>query len=134
MKAPGTWTIEGLFAGRPAAFGLFEIVRQYIASLGPVKMEAAKTQVSFGVGSRFAWVWLPQMWVKKQREGSITLTFDLGRHVMHPRIKQAVEPRSGRWTHHVVIETEADFDGNVRDWLREAYCAAKDRASAKQKK
>ena len=60
MKTPGTWTLEELFAGRPDALATFHFVRQYIESLGPVKMEVMKTQVSFGSETKFAWVWLPQ--------------------------------------------------------------------------
>jgi hypothetical protein len=129
MKAPGNWTIEGLFTGRPEAYRLFGIVREYIESLGPVKIEAAKTQVSFGLSTKFAWVWLPQMWIKKVSENGIVVTFDLDHHLEHPRIKQAVEPRPGRWAHHVVIETESDFDNNVRGWLKEAYGLSEKRMS-----
>jgi len=121
MKASGNWTIEGFFEGRPASRELFESVRRYIESLGAVKIEPMKTQVSFGAKRKFAWVWLPQMWIKKQPENSVVLTFDLPRRVEDRRIKQAVEPRPGRWTHHVVIEREAAFDDAVKGWLHEAY-------------
>lgn len=60
MHAPGTWTIEGLFAGRPASLLLFQAVRRFIESLGQVTIEATKTQVSFGTARKFAWVWLLQ--------------------------------------------------------------------------
>ena len=63
MSKGSEWTIEKLFAGRPAAFLLFEAVRKYIESLGPVEVVPAKTQVSFGVRTKFAWVWLPRMWI-----------------------------------------------------------------------
>jgi hypothetical protein len=43
MKAPVNWTIEGLFEGRPEASGFFNRVRNYLESIGPVKIEAAKT-------------------------------------------------------------------------------------------
>lgn len=121
------WTAEKLFAGRPGAFRLFGIVRRYIESLGPVKEEAAKTQVSFGVKTKFAWVWLPQLWIKKQPDESITLAFDLDHPVKDPRIKESVEPRPGRWMHHAVIMKEEDFDDKVRSWLQEAYNGQKDR-------
>jgi len=100
---------------------LFQTVRRYIESLGPVRIEAAKTQVSFGSKTKFAWVWLPQIWTKKRPETSITLTFDVGREIKHDRIAAAVEVRPGRWTHHVVIETDSNLDGHVRKWLKEAY-------------
>ncbi|MGE5141695.1 MAG: DUF5655 domain-containing protein, partial [Rudaea sp.] len=33
----------------------------------------------------------------------------------------AVEPRPGRWTHHLILEKESDFNPRVKTWLREAY-------------
>ena len=121
MKVTGNWTVEGFFDGRSASRELFEHVSRFIESLGEAKVEAAKTQVSFGARRKFAWVWLPQMWIKKQPENSIVLTLDLSRHVEDRRIKQAVEPRPGRWAHHVVMQKEADLDDTVKGWLREAY-------------
>ena len=56
---------------------------------------------------------------------SITLNLNLPHRVEHPRIEQVVEPRAGSWTHHVIIEKEADLDGDVRGWLVEAYTFAK---------
>jgi hypothetical protein len=121
MKTSGTWTLEHLFAGRPAALLLFHTIRQYILSLGPVTVEVMKTQVSFGAKTKFAWVWLPQMWIKKQPDKSVVLTFDLRRRIDDWRIKQVAEPRPGRFTHHVVIPEEPDLDSDVREWIREAY-------------
>lgn len=123
MKAPGIWTLEGFFEGRPESLCLFHNVREYIETLGPVKMDVMKTQISFGAGRKFAWVWLPQMWVNRP-EGSITLTFALPRRVEHPKIEQAVEPRAGFWTHHVIFEKEVDLDDDLRRWLAEAYAFA----------
>ncbi len=121
MKIPGNWTVEDLFAGKAESLALFHAVRLCIESLGPVKMEAMKSQISFGARTKFAWVWLPPAWAKNRPENSIVLTFGLRRHVEHERIVQAVEPRPGRWTHHVIIEKQADLDEDVCAWLREAY-------------
>lgn len=115
------WTLEKLFAGRPASLRLFHLVREFIETIGPVEMTVTKTQVSFGVRTKFAWVWLPQLWTHARAEDSITLTFDHGERVDDPRIVAAVEPRLGRWTHHVVITEPADLDDVVKGWLREAY-------------
>jgi uncharacterized protein (DUF1697 family) len=121
MKKESGWTIEKLFEGRPAAFRLFEVVRKYLESLGPVEVSPSKTQVSFGLRTKFAWVWLPQMWIKKQPEDSITVTFDAPAQIKDRRIKQSVQPRPGRWTHHVVIRKPSDLDASVKRWLKEAY-------------
>ena len=121
MKPPGTGSLEQLFAGRPAALVLFLAIRLYIGSLGPVTVEVMKTQVSFGAKTKFAWVWLPQRWIKRQPDESVVLTFVLRRRIEDPRIKQVVEPRHGVFTHHVVILQEADLDNDVREWIREGY-------------
>jgi hypothetical protein len=120
-RAPGIWTIDGLFEGQPGSLRLFEAVRKYIESLGPVTVEAAKTQVSFGVKTKFAWVWLPQTWIKKRPLNTITLALDLDHEVKDWRIVQAVEPRPGRWTHHILINEDSDLDDKVKGWIREAY-------------
>jgi len=92
-----------LFEKHPASLALFNIVRSYIESLALVSVDPMKTQVSFGAERKFAWVWLPPMWIKKQPENSIVLTIGLDREVIDPRIKEANEPYPGRWVHHVVI-------------------------------
>jgi len=68
MQSPGSWTVEGLFDGRPVSLLLFQEVRRFIESLGPVNIGATKTQVSFGTTRKFAWVWLPQTYTKNDRK------------------------------------------------------------------
>ena len=121
MDAKSNKAIEDLFTGRPDAYKFFQLIQEFIESIGPVKIEVTKTQVSFALRTKFAWVWLPQMWIKKRKEASITLTFSLRRHIQHERIKEAVEPRPGYWTHHVIIEKKSDFNNKVREWLYESY-------------
>jgi hypothetical protein len=121
MKTPGTWTLNQLFSGLPAALSLFHAVRTFIESLGPMQTEVMKTQVSFSAKTKFAWVWLPQIWIKKQPEDSIVLTLSLRRHIEDPRIKAVAESRPGRFTHHLVIRHEEDLGDTVRNWIREAY-------------
>ncbi len=121
MKTPGNYIIEGLFEGYPHSYELFKIVRRFIESLGQVNLSTSKTQIAFSTKTRFAWVWLPQMWIKKAPENAMVLSFSLGRQAVHPRIKESLEPYPGRWMHHAVIQSESEFDDNTRAWLREAY-------------
>ncbi len=121
QRAPGIWTLERLFEGQPGSLKLFEAVRSYIESIGPVEIDVTKTQLSFGLKTKFAWVWLPQMWIKKRPFNTITLALDLDHKVKDQRIREAVEPRPGRWTHHILIDSEKDLDNKVKGWLREAY-------------
>ncbi|MBK8021646.1 MAG: hypothetical protein IPK19_09490 [Chloroflexi bacterium] len=115
------WTLEMLFSGRRDCLDLYYPVERFIRSLGSVTVEVMKTQVSFGARTKFAWVWLPPPASKKRPAHSIVLTFGLDGQVVDPRVVEAVEPRPGRWTHHVIIEQEADLDDTVKSWLRQAY-------------
>lgn len=112
--------MEDLFAGRPRARELFEAVRTLVESLGPCTVAFQKSQVAFRAPRPFAWVWLPQKWVRNRPEGSVTLTFALRRAVGSPRLAEVVEPRPGRFTHHLVIEREEELDEEVTGWLEEA--------------
>jgi len=120
VDEPVAHELEALFEGRPESLRLFNALRRLVEALGPSEMVVRKTQVSFLAERGFAWVWLPQMWVKRP-EVSVTLAFALPHRVDHPRIEEAVEPYPGRWMHHVVIMKESDLDGDVRGWLGEAY-------------
>ncbi len=124
MKAAGTWTVRRLFIGKPGSLRIFYLVQRYIKGLGSVKVTPGKTQVSFAHKRTFAWVWLPQLWTHNRPENSVTLTFALPRRVIDRRIAEAVEPRTGQWTHHVVLESSRDFDSVVKGWILEAHLRA----------
>lgn len=124
-------TVECFFAGKPEELQLFNAVRECVEPLGAVKIEATKTQVSFGTKRKFAWVWFPPMWAKDRPEKSIVLTFGVGHQIKHGRIVQSVEPYPGRWTHHVIIQNISDIDQDVCGWLTEAYQFAERRYGEK---
>ena len=113
--------VHAFFTNRPEAYRLFKIVRNYLETFGAIKMEVMKTQISFGTKRKFTWIWLPQTWIKKRSNNSITVTFVLRRRITNKRIEEAIEPRPSYWTHHVLIQKERDLDQDLRDWLHEAY-------------
>lgn len=117
----GGWSLDTLFAGRPACRALYEAAERFITSLGPLEIRVTKTQVSFAVKRQFAWVWMPQLWTKGRPADSIVLSFTLERRVEHPRIVEAVEPYPGRWMHHVILEEESELDDTLHAWLADAY-------------
>ena len=57
----------------------------------------------------------------------LTVTFGLGYPLESPRAAAKTEPYPGRWTHHVVVGSPGDIDGELLDWLEEAaaFAAAK---------
>lgn len=114
--------IKKLFKDRAASLKLFGMVAKYVKSLGEVSMIVSKTQVAFKTKRQFAWVWLPQMWIKKAPADAIVISFSLDHRVKDRRIKEVLEPYPGRFMHHAVIKKPAQFDAKVKAWLREA-CA-----------
>jgi hypothetical protein len=101
---------------------IYEAVKGYICSeFEGVKIKVSKTQISFSNRYGFAYVSLPYRRVKGRPDVYIILTFGLGYRLDHPRIMESVEPYPGRWTHHVIIQSEAEMDGQIKEWLREAY-------------
>lgn len=126
--------VEAFFDGRPGALRLFRKVSRFIQTLGSVELIPRKTQLGFRNGRMFAWVWLPQTWIRSQPEQSITVAFTLDRRVNHKRIKESMEPYPGRFMHHVVIEGAPDFDGLVKGWLRAAYGLAGQPAGRRRRK
>lgn len=121
MKQTDYWGVDNFFYGRPEAQGLFDSIDQFIKSLGSITMQVVKTQISYADGYKFAWIWLPQTWTKKRPETSITLTFFLDRRIDDKRITEVVEPRPGKWIHHIVIQKDTDFDDIVKGWIKEAH-------------
>ncbi len=113
--------IKQFFKGRDASHSLFVLLRKEIEVFGKPKVEVSKTQISFGETFKYAWVWLPQTWIKKRSENGLALTVVTGKKINSPRIEEAVQPKKGYWTHHILINTETDIDDEIREFLRRSY-------------
>ncbi len=116
-------TAEAFFANREEQFSIYKAIVSAIKLLGPVKIEVMKSQISFGAKRKFAWIWLPKAWARRPKN-SLVLTIGLKRKISSCRIAEAIEPYPGRWTHHIIIESEDDLDEDVLSWLQEAYRSA----------
>lgn len=104
------------------ALPLYEAFEAQVERLGEVNIRVQKTQVTFSNRRNFAFVsFLPARKAKDRPKTNITITFGLGRRVDSPRIDIATEPYPGRWTHHVLISSTEDIDGELMGWIREAY-------------
>lgn len=113
--------IKKFFQGREASFRLFRLLRQLIEKNCSPKMKVSKTQVSFGEDYKYLWVWLPQMWVGKRPEESITLTIVTGEKLNNKRIVESVSPRKGFWTHHILIDHPKDINQGIEDLIKASY-------------
>ncbi|MCL2544815.1 MAG: DUF5655 domain-containing protein [Clostridia bacterium] len=110
------------FAKMPEAFPLYEAVAARVCgALANVGVQVKKTQISFVNKHLFACVSLPFRRMKDRPDVYIILTFGLNHRVEHPRIAQSTEPYPGRWTHHVLIQSEDEIDEQMMEWVCEAY-------------
>ena len=114
------------FSNHMDALPLYERLETLILEQIPnVKVKASKTQIGFSNRRGFAFVSFnpcrraadrPPVWM--------TVTFGLGYRKDAPRIDVATEPYPNRWTHHVMVGSEAEIDGELLGWIREAAAFA----------
>jgi len=115
--------LEQFFADRdPQSRELFDVVRPEVEALDDVEMRVTKSQVAWWRRHPFAWVWMSAQYLGENRGfAPLVLTVDLRRRDSSPRWKQIVEPRQGRFTHHLELRNAEQIDDEVRAWLREAW-------------
>lgn len=97
---------------------IYKDIYAYLKTLGDVDAMPHKTQISFGGGgsgfkTNFAFVWL--------NGKTLTLTFDLTRHVVEPPVIRSMFVRKNRWVHHVELKSKADFTPKVKELLKESF-------------
>ena len=111
-----------LFARDPEMLPLYLVFEARVRkTCGDCRIRVQKTQVTFSNRYNFACASLP---IRRKRDWPahcLMVTFGLAHRVDSPRIAVAVEPYPNRWTHHVLVEREADIDGELMAWVREAY-------------
>lgn len=110
------------FDKRPAALPLYErLAEKILAEIPDVNIKVQKTQIAFSNRHGFAFVsFLPVRMAKDRPEVYITVTFGLGYQKESPRIDAAVEPYPSRWTHHVLVSSPDEIDGELLGWIKEA--------------
>ena len=121
------------FDGKPQALFLYETFEEKLFSmLGDVTVKVQKTQIAFANRYNFAFVsFLPVRKAKDRPDHYIVVTIGLGRRLDSPRVDAAVEPYPNRWTHHILISSPEEIDGELMGWVREAaeFAARKRRMS-----
>lgn len=124
VEYPEHYTADLLFFfdGRPRELALYQYLETQMETLFPeASVKVQKSQISFYGRHLFAAASLPLRRRKNWPENCILVTFGLGYRLDSPRIVAAAEPYPGRWTHHVVVSQEEQVDGELMDWIREAY-------------
>ena len=114
-------SVQKFFEGRAGSLRLFKLLRRMVKTVCSPSVEVSRTQISFGEHYKYLWVWLPQIWITKRPEDSITLTIMTGEKLKSSRISESTQPRKGYWTHHILIQNEGDIDNTLRDLIRKSY-------------
>lgn len=113
-----------LFAPTPGGPALYaQLESAILGALPDVEICPRRTQLGFFHGCGFAWAW-PARAKADRMAGRIGLTLALPARVDSPRIAHAVEAYPGRWTHHMLISSPREIDGELMNWLREAWSFA----------
>ena len=104
------------------ALPLYERLEGLILEQIPdVKIKVSKTQISFSNKRGFAFVsFNPCRRAKERPDIWMTVTFGLSYRKDSPRIDVATEPYPNRWTHHIMVGSEEEIDGELMGWIREA--------------
>ena len=117
------------FEKDPAALPLYEAFEKAVLALVPdAGIKVQKTQITFTNPRVFAAVsFLPARRKAQRPAHYITVTLGLGRRLDSPRVDAVSEPYPNRWTHHLLIASPEEIDGELMEWVREAaaFAAAK---------
>lgn len=125
MDRPAADALERYFTGKPAEHALCLGLIGWVCGLFPeTSVRVQKSQVSLDHVHPYAAAWLPVRSVKGRPAHYLVLSFGLGRHLNTDRVVSAVEPHPGRWTHHVLLQDEAELDPELAAWLGEDYAFA----------
>ena len=108
------------------ALPLYEAFEAAVLEAAPeATIKVQKTQITFSNRHGFAFVsFLPARRAKDRPEHYITVTLGLNRRLDSPRVDKVSEPYPGRWTHHLLLSSQEEVDGELMDWVREAAAFA----------
>ena len=127
MKTPDHYASDVLFFfdGKPLELALYEALFRHLEmEFSEASVRVQKSQISFYGRHLFSAASLPVRRKKSWPEHCIVLTIGLSHQLDSPRVAVATEPYPGRWTHHILLSDEAQIDGELMDWLRDAWTFA----------
>jgi hypothetical protein len=113
-------TPDEFFAGQEHSRHLFEAVKKVVEALGKTNMCVSKSQIAFKRRRGYAWVWMPEQYLKRVA-APLVLSLSLPRRDASPRWKEIVESYPGRFMHHLELYHPSEIDEQVRTWLQEAW-------------
>ena len=106
------------FERDPSALPLYEAFRDALLARHPKsQIRIQRTQISFTDGYGFAFVSHPP----RKVPGGVLISLGLPARLNSPRVFAASEPYPGRWTHHFLLRSQNEIDGELLGWLDDAH-------------
>ena len=136
MKTPAQYESDVLFffEGKPLELSLYqELFRRMEQRFPEASVKVQKSQISFYGRHLFAAASLPVRRKKSWPEHCVVVTVGLSRQMESSRVAVAVEPYPGRWTHHILVRTPEEIDGELLAWIDEAYAFANAKGQMRKK-
>ncbi|HVF60066.1 MAG TPA: DUF5655 domain-containing protein [Thermoanaerobaculia bacterium] len=107
-------TVEEHFANRaPEVAATYRAILAAAKKLGPMREEAKKTSIHLVRKTAFAGV--------ATRRTALILTLKAAADIPGPRIAKREQASANRWHHEVRLEGPEEVDGELVEWLWQAY-------------
>ena len=97
--------------------GIFNYLFERISQYGDIELRVTKSQIAFVKVKPFAWVWIPDRYLKRRHLAPLVLTLVFPYKDPSPRWKEIVEPHPGSFTHHLELNSIEYIDAEVEEWL-----------------
>ncbi len=91
----------GNFTSKPKTQQYFEIIEDYVTSLGECKKEI-KAQANFSVNRKFLWLWA----YEKTPDGTRYMIVYLDKQLNNPHFHYITQVSPNRRNHHIVVKSE----------------------------
>ena len=113
MDETQTLALLAFFDGRPEEAALARaLLGGILSALPETQVQVQKTQITLKHRHVFAALSLPRR-SRDRKDHKLTLTLGLTHRLDSPRVDIATEPYPGRWTHHLLVSTPEELDGQL---------------------
>jgi hypothetical protein len=120
VHSPSPIDEEEFFKGRHEGRAIHRALKEADKEIGPSEIRVSKSQIGFYRRHPFAATWSRGRYLKGD-VSPLVLSVFLRRRDGSPRWKKVVEPRPGRFTHHLELRSAKELDDEVRSRLSEAW-------------
>ena len=114
------------FDGHRQVYPLYETLERELLRRWPqTGIKVGKSQISFSARHMFACVSFLRVRRKAELpESWFVLTLGLPYPLDSPRVAVKTEPYPGRWPTHILLSRPEELDGELYDWVGQAYAFA----------